>query len=222
MPEPFAHPRMRTGFPPMEHLAAAHFGTVSVVMMARATCSKALTSELSARARAGTAFRIFSTRSGVPITPVEQTRISRGGQPSARAILAAVERDAARPSGPVQQFALPELTMTARTFPRDSFKWALQTRTGAACTRFVVKMAAVLAGASLMMSARSSRDFFRPQCVAAKVKPRGTSAFESGALMRSETSWIFLELDEARFEVFESGANGSGSRSALRGVAREG
>src|SRR5271170_8203830 len=113
MPEPFAHPRMRTGFPPMVHLAAAHFGTVSVVMIARATCSKAVASELPARVSAGTEWRIFSTRNGVPMTPVEQTRISRGAQRSARATSAAVERDAARPAGPVQQFALPELMIMA-------------------------------------------------------------------------------------------------------------
>ena len=123
MPEPFAQPRMRTGFPPMMHLAAAHFGTVSVVMMARATCSKALASESSARARAGTACENFfdaqwrADHSGGADENFAR-RHSRAREPLRRR-WNEMRRE---PSGPVQQFALPELTMTARTFPRDSFE----------------------------------------------------------------------------------------------------
>ena len=55
--------------------------------------------------------------------------------------------------------------------------------TGAAFTRLVVKTAAADAGVSLMNMAKSSFDFFRPQWVAAKVKPCGTSALDRRVVM---------------------------------------
>ena len=106
IPEPFAQPRMRTCFPPMRHFAAAHFGRVSVVMIACVNCSKAAAPELRLCASCGIARRIFSTRSGRPITPVEHTSISSGLQRSERASSTAVLREAAIPCGPVQQLSL--------------------------------------------------------------------------------------------------------------------
>ncbi len=94
MPEPFAQPRMRTCLPPMRHFAVAHFGRVSVVMIERANSSKAPASALRARARCGTAARIFSTRSGAPITPVEQTRICEESMPSSAASFEVVAMEA--------------------------------------------------------------------------------------------------------------------------------
>ena len=81
MPEPFAQPRRRTCLPPTRSFVAAHFGRVSVVMMARANSLNVATCALRARTRSGTASRILSTRSGAPITPVEQTRICEGSTP---------------------------------------------------------------------------------------------------------------------------------------------
>ena len=114
IPEPFAQPIMRTCFPRMLHFAAAHFGRVSVVMIARVNCSNAATCGLRFRASCGIALRIFSTRKGTPITPVEHTSISSGRQARVRETFAAVLREAAVPCGPVQQFAFPELTITPR------------------------------------------------------------------------------------------------------------
>ena len=42
IPAPLAQPRTRTFFPSREHVAAAHFGRVSVVMIARVNSSKDL------------------------------------------------------------------------------------------------------------------------------------------------------------------------------------
>ena len=51
IPEPFAQPRSRTFFPSMRQRAAAHFGRVSVVMIARANSSKARCLGAARRAR---------------------------------------------------------------------------------------------------------------------------------------------------------------------------
>ena len=45
IPAPLAHPSRRTCLPPMRSFAEAHFGRVSVVMMARVNCSNAAVSE---------------------------------------------------------------------------------------------------------------------------------------------------------------------------------
>jgi hypothetical protein len=83
----------------------------------------------------------------------------------------------------VQQFALPELTTTARILLRDRRKWICDRRTGAACTRLVVNIAAATAGVSLTRSPRSSPDFFNPQAVEEKEKPRGMCDAVTGGVM---------------------------------------
>ena len=96
MPEPFAQPAMRTCLPPMRIFSAAHLGTVSVVMIERANCSKEPASGLRERTSSGTATRILSTCSGAPITPVEHTRICEGSTPpNSCASLLAVATEAA-------------------------------------------------------------------------------------------------------------------------------
>jgi hypothetical protein len=55
----------------------------------------------------------------------------------------------------VAQFALPAFTTIAPANPFDDFKCFRLSRTGAACTRFVVNTPAALAGSALTMSARS-------------------------------------------------------------------
>ena len=59
MPAPLVQPRMRTSFPPTRHFAAAHFGRVSVVMIARVNCANALAEDFRARTSGRTAFTIF-------------------------------------------------------------------------------------------------------------------------------------------------------------------
>ncbi len=114
MPAPLAQPATRTVFPPMRQLAAARFGRVSVVMMARFSPSKACAENSSDSARPGAAFRMRSTFKGTPITPVEQTTTCCARQPSSFPTHSAVAREATMPSGPTEQLAFPELTMTAR------------------------------------------------------------------------------------------------------------
>ena len=133
-------------------------------MMARANSAKALAVRWRARTSRGIALTIFSTRSGAPITPVEHTRICEGcRRPSSRASFSAVVAAAAEPSDPVQQLALPELTITPRMRCADCRRCSCEAITGAALTRLVVKTAAADAGVSLIRMPRSSLDFFRPQ-----------------------------------------------------------
>src|SRR5277367_1356426 len=170
IPAPLVQPRMRTCLPPKRHFAAAHLGRVSVVMIARVNSAKALAVRWRARTSRGIAFTIFCQRSGAPITPVEHTRICDGcRRPSSRASFSAVVAAAERPSEPVQQLALPELTITPRMRCADCRRCNCEAITGAAFTPLVVKTAAADAEVSLISIPKSSLDFFRPQCVAAKV-----------------------------------------------------
>src|ERR1700744_483306 len=158
----------------MRQFVAAHLGRVSVVMIARVNCAKASALSLRERTNHGTALRIFSTRRGKPITPVEHTKTCEESRSvSSCATFRDVASEAEYPSEPVQQFALPELTTTARIFPRDRRKWACDRRTGAACTRLVVNIAAAVAGVSLTRRPRSRPDFFNPQAAEENEKPRG-------------------------------------------------
>lgn len=153
-------------------------------MIARVSCANA---ESRARRKAtseGVARRIFSTRSGMPMTPVEQTSTSSFLQPSSRATLAAVLRDAASPSGPVAQLAFPEFTITARMRLAARRRCSRETITGAACTRFLVKTHAAEAGTSLASSARSRLDRFSPHAVAEKENPRGSAGAGGSGFIR--------------------------------------
>src|SRR5258708_29778508 len=183
MPAPLAQPATRTDFPSTVQLAVAHFGRVSVVMMARVSPSKARTENSSEPASSGTAFKIRSTGRGTPITPVEQTTTWFARQPSVSATRSAVACEATIPPGPTEQFAFPELTMTARIASADARTWARERITGGACTRFCVNTAAADAGGSDTISAKSSEPvwprFLSPADAAAKRNPRG-SAREDG------------------------------------------
>src|SRR5215469_13902189 len=76
--------------------------------------------------------------------------------------------------------------MTARMRPLDARRFAFETVTGAATTRFFVKTAAAEAGTSLESRARSSAPvFFRPHAVAEKRNPRGKAASERACFMES-------------------------------------
>src|SRR2546426_3930600 len=170
----------------MRQRAAAHLGRVSVVRMARVNAAKELAKARCAAASSGSARRIFSTRSGTPMTPVEHTKISSVREPISRAACAAVRREARRPSGPVEQFALPEFTTTPRIVPREARKCSRESTSGAACTRLVVKTAAAEAGEPLEIMPRSSFPFFlRPQDAAEKQYPSGTADCGGEFLMRS-------------------------------------
>src|SRR5580692_7349577 len=99
--------------------APAVFGRVSVVHMASESSAKERAEGRRLRVSFGRERRIFSTASGTPITPVEQTMISLGVQPRRLAVSVTVRCAAAWPAAPVAQFALPAFTMTARMRPFD-------------------------------------------------------------------------------------------------------
>ena len=113
-----------------------------------------------------------SIGSGLPITPVEQTRTSAGAMPSACAAAAAIARASCMPRAPVQALALPELTTTARA--RPSARCSRESTTGAAARRLRVKAPAAVAGPSQATSARSGApEALMPQVTPAARKPRG-------------------------------------------------
>src|SRR5260370_20569687 len=172
----------------MLQFAAVRFGRVSVVMMARMSPSKARGEDSSASANPGAAFRMRSTGNGTPITPVEQTTTCFTRQSSIFATRCAVASEAAIPPGPTEQFAFPELTMTARIASADARTWARERITGGACTRFCVNTAAADAGGSETISATSSEPvwprFLRPAEAAAKRKPRGSARDDGRSLIR--------------------------------------
>src|SRR6267142_6664966 len=171
--------------------AAAVFGRVSVVQIASDNSANERAEGRQWRAMTGRARRIFSSGSGTPITPVEQTNNSCGVQPSRFAASATVRSAAAWPAAPVAQLALPAFTTTARMRPFDARLFSLEIRTGAATTRFCVKTAAADAGTSLEMMARSSAPvFFNPQAVAAKRNPRGKDASESACFINGRSAGL--------------------------------
>jgi hypothetical protein len=60
------------------------------------------------------------------------------------------------PALPVAQFALPEFTITARTFPCAALKCFRPISTGAAITRYYVNIAAAAVPGAASTSARSN------------------------------------------------------------------
>src|SRR5271156_3889508 len=94
--------------------APAVLGRVSVVQMASDSSAKERADGRRLRVSFGNERRIFSTASGTPITPVEQTMISLGEQPRRLAVSTTVRCAAAWPVAPVAQLALPAFTIMAR------------------------------------------------------------------------------------------------------------
>src|SRR5277367_2674514 len=136
MPAPLAQPTRCTRLPAILKEAPAVFGRVSVVQMASESSAKERAEGRRLRVSFGSERKIFSTASGTPITPVEQTIISLGVQPSRLAVSATVFCAAAWPGAPVAQLALPAFTIAARMRPFDARKCSLEIVTGAATTRF--------------------------------------------------------------------------------------
>src|SRR5690348_6391862 len=194
---------------------AAHFGRVSVVIIARVKPPNPSAVRSAALTKAGTALRMRSTRKGRPITPVEQTNICSGSQPSSRATPWAVAWDAAIPSSPVAQFAFREFTITARMRDADLRKWRRQRTTGAACTRFWVKTAAAATSSSAIINPKSRLGAFRkPQFVAANRNPRGR-AWSGAVFIRGVSVFTaFLLSNGSRPLLQASVASGQGLADA--------
>ena len=112
MPAPLAMPVTVTGTPSTTTRRDAPFGTVSVVMIARAAAYQP--SSRAAASAAGSAATMRSTGSGSMITPVEYGSTSSGAQPSSWPTAAQVCLAAFRPGCPVPALALPAFTTSAR------------------------------------------------------------------------------------------------------------
>ena len=153
IPEPLAMPPMRTVLPPTRTSTAAALGTRSVVMIARAMASPCA----GVRPRRAAASRMpdstFASGSGTPMMPVLATRNRPGAAPAHSAAIFDMRRASRRPFAPVQALAFPAFTTTPRTGP--CFRSSRSNRTGAACTRLVVKTAAATAGRSVRIRPRS-------------------------------------------------------------------
>src|SRR3954470_7404917 len=136
------------------------FGTVSVVMIARAASGPPSAERpLAAAVTPGSSLSIGSR---TPISPVEATATSIAPRPSSAARCSAVAWLSWKPSGPVQALAPPELRTTARSRPVEST--CRLHCTGAAGNRLVVKTAAAASsGPSLTTTATSGLpDAFSP------------------------------------------------------------
>jgi hypothetical protein len=170
MPAPLVMPPMRH---PAGSVCATVFGTVSVVMIARAAAPPAGSSDPSAACAAPTPPSTFSFGSCSPMRPVEHTATSIAPQPIKPAAASAVACAVWKPWWPVQALAPPELRTTARSLPVAST--CSDQRTGAALTLLRVNTpAAVELGPSLTTSARSRvRLVLSPAATPAARKPSG-------------------------------------------------
>ncbi len=119
----------------MSNDTASSFSCVSLVMIAFAKSLPLLAASPSTSPGI-----LGDTRTigiGSPITPVEQTPTSVFFRSSAFAASSHIDFASWIPCKPVQAFAFPEFTMTARKFPFRRF--VCETLIGAAFTLFVVK-----------------------------------------------------------------------------------
>ena len=167
MPAPLAMPPIV--YPPERWKAI--LVTVSVVLIASAA-ARPPARDASARA-ASTPPNNGSMGSRSPIRPVEHTAISPAESSSPAARRSADKCVSAKPSGPVQAFAPPELSSTART--RPPLSTCCVHSTGAAFTRLAVNTpAAAREGPSLMTTATSrAPEGFSPAATPAARNPSG-------------------------------------------------
>ena len=199
-------------FPPMRQFAAAHFGRVvrghdrprelrRRLQLHRFACGPSLAppSESSRRAAARQSRRLSTPESAkdssapTPATPFKTAS------------------EAAYPSEPVQQFALPELTTKARMFPARPPQRVLRRRTGAACTPLVVNIAVAVAGVSLTR-ARIRPDSSNPQAAQANEKPLGVAPSRWASCCRNRNGRI---SQNRQSDVF--GNHGGDHRDQLAG-----
>lgn len=179
IPAPFAMPPIAQPSP----RRSAVFGTLSVVMMARAASIPP--SAPSAAAAAVTPARRRSRSSCSPMRPVEQTSTSPAPTSSASATASAVACVVWKPCAPVKQLAPPELRTIAATSP--SAIACCDQMMGLAFARLLVNTAAAARrGPRLTMRARSAApELFNPQATPAASKPAGAVTV-TGRLRRGE------------------------------------
>ena len=184
IPEPLAIP------PTVKPSVAATecLGRVSVVMIASAASIPP--SSLRLATTCGKPLLILSSGSGTPMRPVDSTTTSSSERLSRAAVCAAMAMASDSPWAPVTALATPELITTA-------CGWALRrcdfdTRSGAACTWFVVNMAAPVARGRDRMIARSFRPFRRiPEDTPLATKPPGAVTLTVPPPTSKALNWFF-------------------------------
>ena len=150
--------------------------------MASAARWPAAVSPARSAAAAGMPVSTAAMGSGTPMRPVEQTRTSSGGQPSAVAVTSHMRRAWARPGAPVAALAFPALRTTAAACP--SVRLLRLTCTGAAATRLVVNTPAAVTGrrSAVATSARSGSPLaLTPQATPAASNPVAVVTLTGGA-----------------------------------------
>ena len=151
IPAPLAMPPRRTVFPSISNSTATSLGKVSLVMIASAACR--LPWLFAAAGNSAMEVSIFSIGSGTPMRPVEQTMTWRDRNPRALAVASAMRLAFSMPATPVQALAFPAFAMMARASPDR--RCIIDTRTGAALTRFVVNVPATTVSCGEWISAMS-------------------------------------------------------------------
>ena len=180
MPAPLAMPVTVTSIPSTSTRRDAPFGTVSVVMIARAAANQP--SWRAAARASGSPSTIRSTGSGSMMTPVENASTCSGAQCASCAAVPHVACAAAMPASPVPAFALPALTISARKSSprcRCASRCCRQTMTGAAQNRFCVKTPAATVPGSATTSTTSSRSQFLIFAAAVPSAMPGTGSSDS-------------------------------------------
>ena len=131
------------------------------------------------------------------MTPVDATSTSSGRQPNSRAAISAVDLDTLNPASPVQALAQPLLHTMTRARPSERSRFILDSSTGAACARLVVKTPAADARSSDTTSARSScGEALMPASTPAALKPAG--AVTPPSMLWTLTSAAAAALDMER------------------------
>ena len=196
---------------------------VSVVRRASAACPSA--SSVAARPPATTlamAAVTRSTGSRVPMIPVERWSTWSSGAPTADATAVPIRAWSASPSGPVAAFALPEVEITARAYPAAAspppvaWRFARDSRTGAAANRLGVNTAAAGTGpSSATISTRSGR----PDALIPAVAPAAAEARRDAGHPARPRGNVAGSGLERRVGGERHGASGSWSQARRLGQA---
>ena len=145
---------------------------VSVVMIALAAASPPSVDR--AATSAGTAAVMTSIGMGIPMSPVEHTRICSGATPSSDATAAHMASASSMPGAPVAALALPLLRMTATDWPPERSRCVRVVMTGAAVIRLRVNTPAADTGCASVVATRErsgAPDALMPAAIPAATNP---------------------------------------------------
>ncbi len=156
----------------------------SVVRMAWAASAAAPSEPVRAATSRGMPDSMGSIGSGIPMSPVEQTRTCSAGTPRPEATREHIRSASARPRSPVAALAFPLLTITPDARWPLAARWPRLTWTGAAAARLVVKVAAV--GTAVPPSVASRARSMAPLTLIPDARPEATNPL--GVVMLTGTS----------------------------------